>query len=159
MVAILIGPSEVSTVMAIVSPLNWWFTKQCLMLGFTNIATPEYCVSVLCMYTVYGCSLIGAVFACMFVCANSMMSGLSCVKYCVSAGFLSSFQPLIFWKAIFRWCGWRLLAGKFKMNLCITIQLRCFHYEMYSWGVKNMVFLFGVLVGGKFSFAFIAEFH
>ena len=63
------------------------------------------------------------------------------------------------WKAIFRWCGWRLLAGKFKMNLCITIQLGCFHYEMNSWGVKNMVFLFGALVGGKFSFAFIAEFQ
>ena len=53
----------------------------------------------------------------------------------------------------------RFLAGEFEVDLCITIQLGRFHYKMNSWGVKNLVFLFGAFVGGEFNFAFIAELH
>ena len=47
MTAIIIGPAFVSTFIAIVSDINLWFIKECLMYGFIRIATPENLAAVL----------------------------------------------------------------------------------------------------------------
>ena len=74
--AIMIGPSEVSTLRARVSPLNGWVILLCFMFGLIRMATPEAFVAVLCMYVMYGGNLMGFLGGKMLVCANSMMSGL-----------------------------------------------------------------------------------
>ena len=90
----IMGPSVVSILTAMVSPMNWCVTLLCLMSGLTSMATPEQFLAVLCSYVMYGCNLMVFV-GVLFVCASSIMSGLSSV-YMILSVFCLLCQPFTF---------------------------------------------------------------